>query len=178
MVDMVLLIVMISVLPCFGMDTEVITMHEEHASTASSLNINKDVPYYQGHALDAQNLSKFVSDRLPEEMQEIFVEQVHSVEWQKFATNFDKDSHQWYKGTMFVVNKPELLSSEEKNKLALQIIARALMYRCTTNNGHKIKKNKSMEKAQKYQKASIGSVIVGGIVTIVTNVLQHFLSKK
>ncbi len=172
---MVLLFLIFSFFSCCAMDHEAITMHQEQSTTAPVLNESEKIKNY---SLDALNLEKFVTDIMPLDMQDSFVQEVDAKEWQKFAMMFDKDSNQWYKGTMLVVSKPELLSREEKNALCIQVLAKSLMYRCSTSKGHKMKKRESMQKTENYQKASVGSAIVGGIVTVVTNLLQHFLTKK
>lgn len=160
---------------CCAMDHETITMHQEQSTTAPILNETEKIKNY---SLDALNMEKFVTDIMPLDMQDSFVQEVDAKEWQKFAMMFDKDSNQWYKGTMLVVSKPEVLSIEEKRQLCIQILAKSLMYRCSTSKGHKMKKRESIQKTEKYQKASVGSIIAGGIVTVVTNLLQHFLTKK
>ena len=163
---------------CYAMDHkdhEAITIPQEQPTTAPVL-VHAETQ--KNYSLDALRLEKFVTDVLPKQMQDPFVTDVNAKEWQKFALIFERDSNQWYKDTMSSVQQESLLSPEEKNTLCMQILAKSLMYRCTTSKGHKVKKHESMQQTQTYQKTSVASAVIGGAITVVTNLLQHFLTKK
>jgi hypothetical protein len=159
---------------------ETITMEQSSTAPSSSSLIkpSSDDPYYQGYTLDGVRLLDFVSHCISKDSQIAFAEKVGPIEWAKFATNFDKENAESYKLQMSMINQPEQLTGEQKSTLCINILSHALMYRCDTNNMHRTGKIQSLKQTQTYQRTSVASAIVGGLITIATNLLQHFLTKK
>lgn len=128
--------------------------------------------------LDGMRILHFITDALPKEIQESFVEKITIDECVKIATNLRKDHADLYEKAIRTIETDQLLSKEQKSEFLVQILAYGFMYRSVKSKKHKDQKNQSEKKVLAAQKTSLGTLIVSSIITITTNLLQHFLTKK
>lgn len=155
---------------CCAMDNRIEITNNEFSSSKEQ--------YQTAPILDGMRILNFVTNGLPKDIQESFVEKITIDECVKIATNLRKDHAYLYEKAIKTIETDQLLSKEQKSEFLVQILAYGFMYRSVKSKKYKDQKNQSEKKALAAQKTSLGTFIVSSIITITTNLLQHFLTKK